>query len=1010
MNSACCLLFLTACYFISYSNCLAGGTHESIHCIHDEREALLQFKQGIQFDRCGLLSSWQEQASQHHLECCQWEGVHCNNHTGHVTMLALRGVAGDQPCLEGTVSTSLLKLKHLKYLDLSLNDFGGEPVPSFIGSFTNLQHLNLSKAGFSGEIPHQLGNLFNLASLDLSCDFGNSYGCPYADSLKWLSHLTLLRDISLSGIDLSQTSDDWYQVANNLTSLSVLHMERCGLSPSILNSISYMNSSSSFSVIDLSNNNFNDTSIFKWLFNLKGIGSTLVHLDLSDNQIPGPIPHNFGKMLSLSYLDLSSNLLQGPIPSAFWNMRSISYLSLAKNQLEGPIPDTISNLKHLSHLILSGNAFQGRRNFPKSLGSLCNLQDIRFNDNNLDDELSTIIQALSGCVRKSLVSLELSQNRIWGSIPDIISTFSLLDGLILNTNRLNGTISPGIGQLQMLEILDLSYNSLKDTISHNHLSNLSRLSILDLSNNPDLVVHISPDWVPPFQLTSLILESCKLGPSFPKWLVTQTNLSYIGISNAGISDTIPTSFWNSLSPSNLVYLNMSYNMISGVLPNLSVTLLKLPIVDLSSNILSGAIPSFLRNATKLYLNNNRFSDLSPFFCPKQKTSLTFLNLANNLFSGEIPDCWMYFDQLLVLHLENNNFSRKLPASIGALTLLYTLHLRNNSLSGELPKSLQNCTSLVILDLGYNTLTGKIPQTIGHSFENLRVLSLQSNNFVGELPLSLCQLSQLQILDVSINHISGILPKCLYNLTAMTGTEDGLPDLYVDNVYNYYVYSEYARLMWKRKEQRFQRSMGQVIAIDISDNELEGHIPEGISSLTGLIFLNLSRNHLSGNIASKVGQLVSLEFLDLSNNHLSGEIPTTLSEVASLEILDLSNNNLSGKIPVGTQLQSFDSSSYMGNPGLCGLPLPKCSGDQPPANNVQEDDAFSEQNEDDSSDILLGLLISVLLGFIIGFWGVFGTLVIKTAWRLALFKFFDDMKEKLYALMVVIVNIAKVWRT
>ena len=70
----------------------------------------------------------------------------------------------------------------------------------------------------------------------------------------------------------------------------------------------------------------------------------------------------------------------------------------------------------------------------------------------------------------------------------------------------------------------------------------------------------------------------------------------------------------------------------------------------------------------------------------------------------------------------------------------------------------------------------------------------------------------------------------------------------------------------------------------------------------------------------------LDYLDLSYNQFSGKIPTSLVEIYSLGFLDLSNNNLSGKIPTSTQLQSFNSSSYARNDGLCGDPLPKCPED------------------------------------------------------------------------------------
>ncbi|KAM1109028.1 hypothetical protein ACFX19_008588 [Malus domestica] len=85
---------------------------------------------------------------------------------------------------------------------------------------------------------------------------------------------------------------------------------------------------------------------------------------------------------------------------------------------------------------------------------------------------------------------------------------------------------------------------------------------------------------------------------------------------------------------------------------------------------------------------------------------------------------------------------------------------------------------------------------------------------------------------------------------------------------------------------------------------------------------------------------------------------------------------------------------MGNPSLCGIPLStKCP----------EDDTFSakdakDKNEDGNDK--LWLYVSVVLGFIVGFWGVCGPLILKTSWRYAYFQFFDGLKDKV-ALVIVL---------
>lgn len=64
----------------------------------------------------------------------------------------------------------------------------------------------------------------------------------------------------------------------------------------------------------------------------------------------------------------------------------------------------------------------------------------------------------------------------------------------------------------------------------------------------------------------------------------------------------------------------------------------------------------------------------------------------------------------------------------------------------------------------------------------------------------------------------------------------------------------------------------------------------------------------------------MNILNLSRNCLSGEIPYDLAQIKCLSVLDLSYIDLVGKIPIQTQLQSFDISTYEGNPKLYGPPL------------------------------------------------------------------------------------------
>ncbi|XP_047953401.1 receptor-like protein 9DC3, partial [Salvia hispanica] len=81
------------------------------------------------------------------------------------------------------------------------------------------------------------------------------------------------------------------------------------------------------------------------------------------------------------------------------------------------------------------------------------------------------------------------------------------------------------------------------------------------------------------------------------------------------------------------------------------------------------------------------------------------------------------------------------------------------------------------------------------------------------------------------------------------------------------------------------------------------------------------------IVTLKGNMSDIESLDLSANKLDGEIPSELTRLTFLAKLNLSINYLVGEIPRYNQFSTFENDSYMGNLGLCGLPLTrKCKED------------------------------------------------------------------------------------
>ena len=237
-----------------------------------------------------------------------------------------------------------------------------------------------------------------------------------------------------------------------------------------------------------------------------------------------------------------------------------------------------------------------------------------------------------------------------------------------------------------------------------------------------------------------------------------------------------------------------------------------------------------------------------------------VDLCNNRLSGEIPrNFFSNWTSLKFLSLSNNSFSGQIIPKFATSARLEFLLLDHNYFGGEIEDGVLNKSSLLAMDLSSNMISGRIPRWIGN-FPSLMLLSMSKNFFEDEIPLEICNLLDIQYLDISQNSLSGSLPPCLVSLPTL-----GFLHLQ-KNTLNGYIPSGISPTLY---------------SLDLRDNNFIGVVPTFphnpmISS--NLRVLLLGGNQMSGSIPENLCGFSTLRIMDLSRNRLTGIIPSCLANI------------------------------------------------------------------------------------------------------------------------------------
>ena len=437
----------------------------SDQCLHDQRDLLIGLKNSLKFSSTlsTKLVHWNKSQN-----CCLWKGVTCSEE-GRVIGLNLFNES-----ISGSLhnSSSLFSLQYLENLNLAYNKLSSPLIPSQFGNLTNLIYLNLSNAGFAGQIPIEISNLSRLVTLDLSIDIFLSDSMlkiekPNLATL--VQNFGKLEELYLDAVNISAPGNEWCQALSSSTpNLRVLSMSDCYLSGPFDPSFSELRS---LSIIRLDGNPLN-APVPEFFANFINLTS----LNLVDCGLNGTYPESVFQILTLQTLDLSKNeLLHGALPDAIGNLTMLSRLHLSNCNFSGSIPNSMANLVQLVYLDMSINSFTGP--IP-SFSMAKNLTQIDLSHNKLTGQItSTHWNDLP-----NLVNLHLSFNSLEGSVPVSLFSLPLLLKLQLSNNQFSGQLNYFYVSSYLLDTLDLSSNNLEGPIPMS-VFGLRGLKILSLSSN-----------------------------------------------------------------------------------------------------------------------------------------------------------------------------------------------------------------------------------------------------------------------------------------------------------------------------------------------------------------------------------------------------------------------------------------------------------------------------------------------------------------------------------------------
>ncbi|VAH99874.1 unnamed protein product [Triticum turgidum subsp. durum] len=508
--------------------------------------------------------------------------------------------------ITGIMPDRITHLTSLVVLNIAQNNLIGG-IPRGVGLLSRLRRLDLSSNNLSEPVPFEIGKLGNLTMMDLTL---NNLNGDFTE--EHLTRLTRLRRLHLRWNYLRITvGPDWIPPF----SLEEITLGSCQLGPLFP---AWLQFQVDIRLMDISSTGIVDR-IPHWF---STTFAKVTDLDISNNEISGRLPRNM-EFMSLQYFSISSNNLTGELPNL---PRNITSLDMSRNSLSGTLPSNIGT-PHLISLALVSNQITGC--IPESLCKAEFLESLDLRNNLFEGQLPRCFGV------KDIFFLMLSNNSFSGNFPPFVKDCRRLEALDLSRNSFSGRLPLWIGDLVELRFLRLNRNMFSGEIPAT-ISNLSHLHHLNLAGN-DLSGPI------PWHLSNVT-----------------------GMTGKYVKDSMIDSIPYGSSSHKLRTYSFSSVIVKGRELDYDLHIMDLVSIDLSFNQLTGRIPEEIA-ALDAVMN---------------------LNLSWNQLSGKIPIKLGALKALESLDLSRNKLSGGIPSSLSDITYLSYLDLSDNNLTGRIPSGRQ----------------------------------------------------------------------------------------------------------------------------------------------------------------------------------------------------------------------------------------------------------------------------------------------------------------------------------